>query len=284
MSWLLTVCLSASLFMAGDSELGHSHGYGVYHHHAHYSYEPIPGGNNYNTTVLEGDEAVLRCRLKEPAGRKITWLRRRDWHILSSNLQLYIQDERFQVTHPGGSDEWNMHIKPVQYSDAGSYECQVTDGEQVLSTFIHLRVKRPRALISGTRQYHMVPGSSLSINCTVIETRYPVRVVSWLKDDVPLTPAPPPLTPDADGPRLTVETHRGDVNTTSLLTLAAVGADDSGVYTCRARGAAPDSVKLFVDNADKTAAISRRNSTGSALSGRGPATWLLPVTACLLAR
>ena len=51
---------------------GHSHGYGVYHHHAHYSYEPIPGGNNYNTTVLEGDEAVLRCRLKEPAGRKVS--------------------------------------------------------------------------------------------------------------------------------------------------------------------------------------------------------------------
>ena len=49
---------------------------------------------------------------------------------------------------------------------------QVTDGEQVLSTFINLRVKRPRALISGAaRQYHMVPGSSLSLNCTVIEVR-----------------------------------------------------------------------------------------------------------------
>ena len=50
---------------------GHSHGYGVYHHHAHYAYEPIPSGNNYTASVLEGDEAVLRCRLKEPAGRKV---------------------------------------------------------------------------------------------------------------------------------------------------------------------------------------------------------------------
>ena len=71
-----------------------------------------------------------------------------------------------------------------------------------------------------------------------------MRTVTWLKDDVPLTP---PAAGD-DEPPLTVETLRGDVNTTSLLTLAAVSADHSGVYSCRADGAAPDSVKLFVDN------------------------------------
>ena len=57
---------------------------------------------------------------------QITWLRRRDWHILSSNLQLYIQDERFEVTHLSTSDEWNLRINPVRHSDSGSYECQVS--------------------------------------------------------------------------------------------------------------------------------------------------------------
>ena len=57
---------------------------------------------------------------------QITWVRREDWHVLSANLQLFIQDERFRVAHPRGSDQWNLHINPVRHSDNGSYECQVS--------------------------------------------------------------------------------------------------------------------------------------------------------------
>ena len=57
---------------------------------------------------------------------QITWVRRRDWHILASSLQSYIQDDRFRMTHPSGSDEWNLRIQRVRNSDSGSYECQVS--------------------------------------------------------------------------------------------------------------------------------------------------------------
>ncbi|KAE8745498.1 hypothetical protein FOCC_FOCC007759 [Frankliniella occidentalis] len=54
----------------------------------------------------------------------VTWVRRRDWHILTSGISTYTNDERFQVLHPEGSDDWTLQIKYVQRRDNGTYECQ----------------------------------------------------------------------------------------------------------------------------------------------------------------
>jgi Immunoglobulin V-set domain. len=40
----------------------------------------------------------------------------------------YTNDERFQVLHSEGSDDWTLQIKYVQKRDNGTYECQVSDG------------------------------------------------------------------------------------------------------------------------------------------------------------
>ena len=37
----------------------------------------------------------------------------------------YTNDERFQVLHGEGSDDWTLQIKYVQKRDNGTYECQV---------------------------------------------------------------------------------------------------------------------------------------------------------------
>lgn len=55
----------------------------------------------------------------------VSWVRRRDWHILSSGMLTYTNDERFQILHPEGSDDWTLQIKYVQKRDNGTYECQV---------------------------------------------------------------------------------------------------------------------------------------------------------------
>ncbi|CAH1397324.1 unnamed protein product [Nezara viridula] len=57
---------------------------------------------------------------------EITWVRRRDWHILTSGMFTYTNDERFQVLHAEGSDDWTLQIKYVQKRDNGTYECQVS--------------------------------------------------------------------------------------------------------------------------------------------------------------
>lgn len=52
-------------------------------------------------------------------------MRKRDLHILTSNIFTYTGDGRFSVVHPEGSDDWNLKIEYVQKRDAGIYECQV---------------------------------------------------------------------------------------------------------------------------------------------------------------
>jgi hypothetical protein len=59
---------------------------------------------------------------------QISWVRRRDWHILTSGMFTYTNDERFQVLHSEGSDDWTLQIKYVQKRDNGTYECQVSVG------------------------------------------------------------------------------------------------------------------------------------------------------------
>lgn len=57
---------------------------------------------------------------------KVSWMRKRDLHILTSNNFLYTGDQRFSVIHPQDSDEWNLKIEYAQPKDAGVYECQVS--------------------------------------------------------------------------------------------------------------------------------------------------------------
>ncbi|PSN47064.1 hypothetical protein C0J52_19530 [Blattella germanica] len=55
----------------------------------------------------------------------VSWMRKRDLHILTSSIFTYTGDARFGVIHPEASDEWNLRVEYVQKRDAGIYECQV---------------------------------------------------------------------------------------------------------------------------------------------------------------
>lgn len=56
---------------------------------------------------------------------QVSWMRKRDLHILTSSIFTYTGDGRFSVKHPEVSDEWRLRIEYVQPRDAGIYECQV---------------------------------------------------------------------------------------------------------------------------------------------------------------
>uniref|UniRef100_A0A8W7Q086 Ig-like domain-containing protein n=1 Tax=Anopheles coluzzii TaxID=1518534 RepID=A0A8W7Q086_ANOCL len=78
----------------------------------------------HNTTVQLGGVAFLVCKVAGVDRNQISWIRRRDWHILSSGAQMYTNDERFAILHTPGSNTWTLQIKFVQRRDHGTYECQ----------------------------------------------------------------------------------------------------------------------------------------------------------------
>ncbi|KAL7294265.1 hypothetical protein TKK_0012281 [Trichogramma kaykai] len=59
-------------------------------------------------------------------GHRVSWMRKRDMHILSVGILMYTSDLRFQVIHPEKSDNWTLQIKSPQKRDSGIYECQVS--------------------------------------------------------------------------------------------------------------------------------------------------------------
>ena len=56
---------------------------------------------------------------------QISFIRRKDFHILSNGHTLYTRDKRFNVIHRAKSIKWVLQIDRVVYNDTGIYECQV---------------------------------------------------------------------------------------------------------------------------------------------------------------
>lgn len=60
-----------------------------------------------------------------PYVTQVSWIRKRDLHILTSMSVTYTSDARFTVVDNPATDDWNLRIDYVQPRDAGIYECQV---------------------------------------------------------------------------------------------------------------------------------------------------------------
>lgn len=51
-----------------------------------------------NLTIQVGSTAYLHCPVVNLGERPLSWVRRRDWHILSHGRSMFIQDDRFQLS------------------------------------------------------------------------------------------------------------------------------------------------------------------------------------------
>ena len=57
---------------------------------------------------------------------QVSWIRHRDAGILAVNNFVYTTSHRIKVFHQNGSSEWRLSINPVEISDDGTYECQIS--------------------------------------------------------------------------------------------------------------------------------------------------------------
>ncbi|XP_073971278.1 lachesin-like isoform X2 [Rhodnius prolixus] len=208
-----------------------------------------------NNTVQLGGTAFLHCRVRNLGERTITWVRRRDWHILTSGVFTYTNDERFQVLHSEGSDDWTLQIKYVQKRDNGTYECQVATSAGIMSHFVNLDIVVPEAFIVGATEYHVVLGGTINLVCVIEKSPTPPQYVLWYHNSKMINY-------DTSRGGVQVRTEQGQ-KTESHLTIHDSKYSDSGNYTCSASNTQPAYIHVFVSEGDKMAAISRRKSSSS---------------------
>jgi len=181
---------------------------------------------------------------------QVSWVRRRDWHILTSGTLTYTKEKRFAVHHPEGSTEWTLAITYVQLTDAGTYECQISTGGGIVSHLVHLKVVVPRAVIPGNGEYHVETGSTISLVCFIEQSPEAPPYIFWYHNDR----------------MINYDTERGGVTVSieklpqvkSELSVTNANIADSGNYTCEAANTEPASITVYITAAKKSAAVQPR--------------------------
>ncbi|CAB0032801.1 unnamed protein product [Trichogramma brassicae] len=251
----------AKSISSSSSGAGEAGGGGNKNAHENREQLPVFEQTASNVTAFEGQTVYLPCRVHNLADRyQVSWMRSRDLHILSFASIMYISDRRFKLQHLNGSDAWTLQLDRVRKSDAGRYECQVNSEPKIMYA-VQLAVKgfestAPVAAILGPRELRLAAGSTISFKCIVTSpylTR-PIKAVQWLKDNRLLT-----FQSERGG--INVETVANTAQTLSEATLANLGKQDSGKYTCRPNEGKADSVLLYVQDAHEATEAARARIT-----------------------
>jgi len=104
---------------------------------------------------------------------QVSWMRKRDMHILSAGIFMYTSDLRFQVIHPDKSENWTLQIKSPQERDSGVYECQVSTEPKMSLNYSLNVVGECRLNYSASR---------LNVNRGLVSILFLVR--SWSETNV----------------------------------------------------------------------------------------------------
>ncbi|XP_023943488.1 zwei Ig domain protein zig-8-like isoform X1 [Bicyclus anynana] len=244
-----------------------------------------------NVSTVVGQAAVLRCRAKHIGNRTVSWMRKRDLHILTSHIFTYTGDARFSVLHPEPSDDWDLKIDYVQPRDAGVYECQINTEPKInMAVVLNVEdesltpapqppVRSPAAAASiwGSQDVYVKKGSTISLTCSVNVHSSPPSSASvlWYHGSAVV---------DFDSPRggISLETEKTEGGTTSKLLVTKASLSDSGNYTCVPNNAHPASVSVHVLNGEHPAAMQTSNRATYLTSQLSCAalTYLLSSMAC----
>lgn len=213
---------------------------------------PVFGPMSTNVTVQREGTAFLHCPVKNPGDRPvsyplISWVRIRDWHILTNGLVRFTNDDRFNILYKEGSFNWILQIKYTQDRDAGIYECQVSTSQGPISRRVQLNVIYPEAFIQGGEEYHVDNGSPISLTCVIDSTALEQpQYIFWYHNSRMV---------NYDTERgVQVTTVSGDARTESRLSISRAKEGDKGNYTCSPSNSAPATVQLFVTKKNSVSA------------------------------
>ncbi|VEN61546.1 unnamed protein product, partial [Callosobruchus maculatus] len=194
---------------------------------------------------------------------QVSWIRKRDLHILTAGILTYTSDQRFQVIRPEKSDNWTLQIKFPQLRDSGVYECQVNT-EPKMSLPFRLNVVEAKARILGPSDLHVKAGSSITLTCLISQGPHDLGTVFWYKGDN-IIESSAANENDIDINRISIKNHWID-GLTSKLHISDVHLSDSGNYSCVPTIAGATSVNVHVINGEHPAAMQHGNKNTASLS------------------
>ncbi|XP_049278709.1 protein sidekick-1-like isoform X1 [Anopheles funestus] len=205
-------------------------------------------------TATVGQSALLHCRVRNLGDRAVSWIRKRDLHILTVGILTYTNDQRFQSLHTEGSDEWTLRITSPQPRDSGTYECQVSTEPKISQAF-RLNVVVSKAKILGNSELFIKSGSDINLTCVALQSPAPPSFIYWYK-----------------GGRVVNYSQRGGISVlterqtkTSKLVIARAMPSDSGNYTCSPSSSDSASVVVHVINGEQPAAMQHGNSSANSV-------------------
>ncbi|XP_076260156.1 cell adhesion molecule DSCAML1-like [Rhynchophorus ferrugineus] len=219
--------------------------------------------NNTVVTAQTGSTALVPCVINNIGDGTVSWIRRKDYHLLTVGVLTYSSDDRFQAIHLQHSEDWTLQIKFVQQRDAGLYECQVSSHPPT-SIFIQLNVVEARADIQGPSEKYLKPGSGLRLQCTVLQSTEPPAYVFWYHNNRMINY-------DVDrGINVTTELSEKS----STLTITNAATRHSGNYSCVPSNAQPASTYVHILNGENPAAM-QHGGRGLSWLQCSPSSWLL---------
>ncbi|CAO1394815.1 unnamed protein product [Diamesa hyperborea] len=201
-----------------------------------------------------GQSALLHCRVKNLGDRAVSWIRKRDLHILTVGILTYTNDQRFQSLHADSSDEWTLRITSPQPRDSGVYECQVST-EPKISLAFRLSIIVSRAKILGNTELYIKSGSDINLTCVALQAPSAPSFIYWYK-----------------GGRVVNYSQRGGISVlterstkTSKLVISRATSSDSGNYTCSPSNSDAASVMVHVINGEHPAHLQHGNNSASSI-------------------
>ncbi|XP_066247056.1 lachesin-like [Euwallacea similis] len=225
-----------------------------------------------NITTQLGTHAYLPCKVKQLGNKSVSWIRKRDAHILTVDKFTFIADDRFQAFPVETADTWTLQVKYVQARDAGQYECQVST-EPKMSHFITLNVVIPKIEITGKPDMFVKMGSSVQLKCVITQSLEEPSYIFWYHDGERV------LTYDKSAVDIRAE-REGPDTTVSTLIIHYTNPEDSGNYTCSPSNLDSSSVLLHVLNGEHPAAMQRGKNSASPIPGWSHLSMGLGLAAC----
>ncbi|XP_053547350.1 cell adhesion molecule 1 isoform X2 [Bombina bombina] len=134
-----------------------------------------------NVTVVEGDVAIISCRVKNNIDDSVIQLLNPNQQTIYFRDFRPLKDSRFQLVE-FSSNELRVSLSNVSIEDEGRYFCQLyTDPPQEAITTITVLVPPHDLVIDVQKDLHK-EGEKVEMNCTAMASK-PAATIRWFKGD-----------------------------------------------------------------------------------------------------